>query len=226
MPAEEASVPGRRVLCNNVNPPFFQRILLPAGSSLIVFGGTSTNVVYLIGIGLIVTIGFWILSTFADRILKRFLKGRRMKLEAARELEKVVSEAVPRLSIIPESESIRHPSSGKWSRKQILGHLIDSAGNNHQRFVRAQMSAEIKLGSYEQEKWVAAQDYQRESWSDLVQLWNFYNLHLVHVISAIPDTSLGNTCFIGENEPVTLEFLIKDYLRHIKHHLDQIFGGW
>ncbi len=73
---------------------------------------------------------------------------------------------------------------------------------------------------------MSLQDYEQENWADLVQLWNFLNLHLAHVVSALPDSTLGNTCFIGDNEPVTLAILIQDYLRHVKHHIGQILGGW
>jgi Txe/YoeB family toxin of Txe-Axe toxin-antitoxin module len=196
------------------------------GPSLILLGGTSTNVVYLIGLGLLISVTVWILSTLIDRVLKKFVKGNRMKKEIARELKKIVSDVTPKFSIIPESESMRRPSSDKWSRKQILGHLIDSASNNHQRFIRGQMSSEIKMGGYEQDRWVTCQDYQNENWLDIVQLWNFYNLHLAHVITCVPEACLKNICFIGENEPVTLEYLIQDYLRHLKHHIDQILAGW
>lgn len=40
----------------------------------------------------------------------------------------------------------------KWSKKEILGHLIDSATNNHHRFVRVQFETNLKI-SYDQNKW-------------------------------------------------------------------------
>jgi hypothetical protein len=120
-------------------------------------------------------------------------------------------------------ESSARPEADTWSKKEILGHLLDSASNNHQRFVRAQLSSEIKLPGYEQDVWVKTQGYQTESWEDLVHLWKLYNLHLLHVVGSIPADRLNSVCFIGENEPATLEFLICDYVRHLKHHLEQIF---
>ncbi|MDE3059166.1 MAG: DinB family protein, partial [Bacteroidota bacterium] len=121
-----------------------------------------------------------------------------------------------------ESESSVKPAPDKWSKKEILGHLIDSASNNHQRFVRAQLSAEITLPAYEQDAWVKTQAYCNESWESLVQLWKSYNRHLLHVIVSIPENMLENYCFIGDSEPVTLKSLIEDYVRHVKHHLEQI----
>ncbi len=142
--------------------------------------------------------------------------------ETAHELERILKKVTPKLSNISESGSLVRPSSEKWSRKEILGHLIDSASNNHQRFVRAQLSGEIRLGGYEQEQWVNSQEYQSEPWKNLVSLWSSYNHHLAHVISATPEERLKNVCYIGDGEPVSLEFLIKDYVRHLKHHIDQI----
>ncbi len=138
------------------------------------------------------------------------------------ELNSLVDQSSTKLARISESESESKSAPDKWSKKEILGHLIDSAANNHQRFVRAQLSAELKIPGYEQQVWVTTQRYQNESWDNLRQLWRSYNLHLLHLISAIPQNVLGNLCFIGDNEPVTLEFLIQDYVRHLRHHLEQI----
>jgi hypothetical protein len=193
---------------------------------IFLLGGTSTNVINLLGIALVVSLSVWIASSLIEFSRRKKRKGKRMVDDTVRELEGILKQVTPKLNIISDSESSVRPSTGKWSRKEILGHLIDSASNNHQRFVRGQLSSEIKLGGYEQERWVNSQAYQNEAWTNLVSLWNSYNRHLSHVLSVIPEEKLENNCFIGENEPVTLEFLIKDYLRHLKHHLDQIMGGW
>lgn len=141
---------------------------------------------------------------------------------ALNELESLLSMAVPRLLALSESECSSRPNDDKWSKKETLGHLIDSASNNHQRFVRAQLSNEIRLPGYEQQDWVRTQSYHTESWENLVQLWKAYNVHLIHLGTKIPAERLNSMCFIGTNEPVTLEFVIVDYVRHVKHHLQQI----
>ena len=141
---------------------------------------------------------------------------------ARKELESLLALAIPRLLALSETECSFHPAPDKWSKKEILGHLIDSASNNHQRFVRAQLSSEIRLPSYEQEDWVRTQAYQTESWENLVQLWKAFNLHLLHLGAEIPGERLNSMCFIGTDEPVTLEFIFTDYVSHVKHHLQQI----
>lgn len=142
--------------------------------------------------------------------------------KAIEEFRTLLEQSSSDLAAISEEESGMSATSDKWTKKEILGHLIDSAANNHQRFVRAQLSAELKLPGYEQKAWVATQGYQKESWENLLALWKSYNLHLLHLVSTIPENALGNFCFIGDNEPVTLEFLVEDYVRHLKHHLEQI----
>jgi hypothetical protein len=166
----------------------------------------------------------WVLVVFSKWLAEKIWKGRARMLHTLSEYKTLIAQSSPRLLKISDAESIVRPSPEKWSKKEILGHLIDSACNNHQRFVRAQLSSEIKLPEYEQETWVRTQGYQGESWENLVHLWRLYNLHLLHVAEAIPDDRLKSLCFIGENEPVTLEFLVTDYVRHMKHHLDQIFS--
>ena len=137
------------------------------------------------------------------------------------EFDQLIDKAELSLSVLSEDEVIGKPE-GKWSKKEILGHLIDSAVNNHQRFVQAQVSAEIRLAAYDQAAWVRVQNYQSEPWLSLVRLWCSYNRHLLHLLRSLPSESLQSMCFIGDSLPVTLESLIRDYVRHLKHHIAQL----
>lgn len=137
-------------------------------------------------------------------------------------LEQVLETAPATLAAIPEEAAAHRAAPGRWSRKEILGHLIDSALNNHQRFVRAQLESGLRLASYEQERWVAAQGYQNTPWPELIALWTQVNRHLVRVIALVPPAALGHHLAIGAGAPVTLEWLIEDYVRHLEHHLTQI----
>jgi len=140
------------------------------------------------------------------------------------DFKSTLNHALAQLAKITDSDSQKVVSPEKWSKKQVLGHLIDSAANNHQRFIRAQLGQELVFPGYEQEAWVAVQHYQDESWNALVALWQHYNLHLLHVMAHIPGDQLSRQCAIGGSDPVTLEFLMKDYVVHLKHHLEQILG--
>jgi hypothetical protein len=133
-----------------------------------------------------------------------------------------VTAAETRLRALSERDAAEPRAGGKWSPKEILGHLVDSASNNHQRFVRAQLAPSLRVPGYEQEAWVAVQRYQDRQWSDLVLLWAAYNRHLVHVIAAIPEDQRHVSCEIGGDEPVTLAHVVLDYVGHIRHHLRQI----
>ena len=188
----------------------------------IVIGGTVSNVLGMIAIALGFFGGLWLVVAIVGWLRTSPWKGRTRMQMTIDDFRMTIESALPELEGLSEIEAGERIGSSKWSKKEILGHLIDSASNNHQRFVRAQLSAEIKLPGYEQASWVNTQHYAEESWSSLVQLWESYNRHLLHIISAIPETALQNHCFIGEDEPVTLEFLVQDYVRHLKHHLDQL----
>jgi hypothetical protein len=142
--------------------------------------------------------------------------------QIADELSQIVQSAAERLRAISAAEAGHKPSDDKWSKKEVIGHLIDSAANNHQRFVRAQQASELVSPAYDQEKWVSMQDYNGTSWSDLKELWRLYNLHLAHVIRRIPAEKLQVKCTIGSKDPVTLGSVIDSYLTHLKHHLDKI----
>jgi hypothetical protein len=137
-------------------------------------------------------------------------------------LERVVESAQLILRRVTELESDRPILAGGWSRKQVLGHLIDSASNNHQRFVRAALQTSLDFPGYDQDGCVRVQGVEEAHWPLLVALWADYNRYLAHVIAHLPASKLEIPCRIGPNEPVTLRFLVEDYLRHLLHHLGQI----
>ena len=130
----------------------------------------------------------------------------------------------PRRSCGPSAKNRlpRNRTPDVWSVKEIVGHLIDSAANNHQRFVRAQHVPRFEFPGYEQNLWMRSQDYQSCSWRELVDFWVLYNRHLAHVVRRVPAAALDIPCRIGEDESVTLGFLIEDYVRHLRHPLSQI----
>lgn len=140
-------------------------------------------------------------------------------------LLRIIDDAKPKLLALTETQASDKPFPDKWSLKEILGHLIDSAANNHQRFVRMQEVPDIGKFSYEQEHWVSCQRYQLEPWRDIVVAWHAYNKHLVHVIEHLEPSALSNVCDIGYPEPATLKYVAEDYVRHVRHHLEQIFSN-
>jgi DinB family protein len=140
----------------------------------------------------------------------------------ARDLRNTIDGVLPKLRAIPDAMATEPRAPGKWSRKEIIGHLIDSASNNHQRFIRAQQVSPLSFPPYDQNHWAESQHCNERSWKELVTLWHAYNTHLAHVIERIPEARLDVPCVIESNSPVTLEFLVTDYVVHLRHHLAQV----
>jgi hypothetical protein len=112
--------------------------------------------------------------------------------------------------------------AGGWTRKQIVGHLLDSAANNHQRFVRAAIDGQYARPKYAQDAWVAAHGYGDESWETLLRWWQAEHEILAAVVERIPEERLEAMCVVGDDAPVTLRFLIEDYLNHQRGHFTQL----
>jgi DinB superfamily len=138
------------------------------------------------------------------------------------ELARLVDSTEANLGKIGEADSAVPLRPGGWSRKQVLGHLIDSASNNHQRFVRAVLQGCLEFPGYDQEGCVRIQAVQEMPWPSLIALWAGYNRYLAHIVAHLPENALQTECRIGSGEPVTLQFLAEDYVVHLRHHLEQM----
>ena len=145
-----------------------------------------------------------------------------MPIHQALALEAAIDREIAGLRQITEPESAVKSAPGAWSKKEELGHLIDSAANNHVRFVRASLATEFRGVGYQQDEWVRLHGYQQMSWTDIVDFWRQYNDFLVGLVRRIPDEKLMTPCVVGESAPVDLKFLIEDYVLHMQHHLDHI----
>ena len=143
-------------------------------------------------------------------------------IEVAAALRTEVDRAAAYFRSLSEADVTRGRGSGKWVKKEILGHLIDSAANNHQRFVRAQFADPFIWPGYDQRAWVPVHRYRERPWAELVDLWVALNRHVAAVIEAVPAQKLQTSCIIGDSEAASLDWWMRDYLRHLKHHLAQL----
>jgi hypothetical protein len=145
--------------------------------------------------------------------------------EAEKRLRQLVCEVPRKWATWSEEELHERRLPHQWSRKEILGHLCDSAINNISRFVRATFEAEpIRIPKYAQNEWVNAQGYGRIPSGQIIGLWSSLNEQAASVISGLSDVQLTKVCIIGDDAPVTLQFIVDDYVRHQEHHLRQIFS--
>ena len=123
---------------------------------------------------------------------------------------------------IPDTELSHKPAPEKWSKKEILGHLVDSASNNHQRFIRIQFQDKPYI-SYDQDDWVRLSHYNTIESVRLIDFWEQYNRHLLHIIKQIPPENLIRTGVVRTaDEEMSLAFYINDYVVHMEYHLRQI----
>lgn len=142
--------------------------------------------------------------------------------EVAQNLRNITKQIVPQLKAISNEDAAIKLRPEKWSKKEIIGHLIDSASNNQQKFVRTMQQPHLDFVGYQQDFWVASQEYNQVDWLIVVGLWSFYNFHIAHIIESVDPSVLDNTISIAGSQPFTLRFIMTDYAEHLKHHLKQI----
>jgi hypothetical protein len=140
-------------------------------------------------------------------------------LTSMRQLIKIVPDRLEKLS----KEKVEgKPSPSAWSPKEELGHLLDSAAHNHQRIVRAQLQDNPAMPGYEQNQWVALNGYQRRDWKELIEVWQALNRQLLAAAESVPEKAWSRTLTVAGSEPLTLEFVVEDYIVHMLHHLQHI----
>jgi hypothetical protein len=148
-----------------------------------------------------------------------------MPLEIAKQFRGGLNAIHSSLLAVPEALADVPWRQGGWTRKEIVGHLLDSAANNRQRFVRGAIDGEYAGPKYAQEAWVAAHGYASQSWDILLGWWKAEHEILAAVVDCVPEGRLEARCVVGDDAPVTLRFLIEDYVSHQRWHLSQIVKG-
>jgi hypothetical protein len=139
--------------------------------------------------------------------------------ETIERLDHLLKILPPLLNAIPEKEFKTKPGPLKWSRQEIVGHLIDSATNNHQRFVRIQFEENPKI-TYDQDNCVKFNHYNELDKNHVIKFWTLYNTHLLEIIKLIPEENLKRTGIT--NSKVSLEWLINDYVVHLEYHMKKV----
>ena len=143
------------------------------------------------------------------------------------ELREIVTLFSNKLNQFSEEELSAKKAPGKWSRKEIIGHLIDSAQNNLRRFLCGQYENEPPAIAYVQDFWVAANDYNKMDKADIISLWKLMNERICAVLENMPSENYNKTCNTGKKEIElhSLQWLAEDYNKHLKHHLNQAIPG-
>jgi len=140
------------------------------------------------------------------------------------EIRNIITEWEQQLLLLPEDIITERRNHQNRTVKQLLGHLVDSASNNHQRMIRLQYNDNLVFPDYTQDndRWIAIQDYQHADWKNLVILWKSFNLHIIHLIEVVDKSKLNNYWTDCEGAKVTLEEMIKGYPWHLTLHMNDI----
>ncbi|HUS02025.1 MAG TPA: DinB family protein [Chitinophagaceae bacterium] len=139
----------------------------------------------------------------------------------ATELETLIDKYLSQLNSINDTDLSHKSLPAKWSKKELIGHLIDSAQNNIRRFIVARYEEDPTI-TYQQDNWVAINNYQQWESNHLIQLWYFLNRQMVYILKNIPAEVSQRTCNTGTS--YTIEWLAQDYIKHLKHHIHPVLN--
>ena len=139
-------------------------------------------------------------------------------MQAIESLRTLLHTLPARLGALP-SDVVEFRPPESWSVKEELGHLLDSAANNHQRIVRAQVEDNPAMPGYDGEQWVALHGYQKREWRELIGTWAALNRQLLAAAEAVADSAWSRTCTIEDSDPLTIQFVLEDYVHHLRDHL-------
>lgn len=144
----------------------------------------------------------------------------------ANELAAIVDQYAKEMNDLSDDQFSSKPDPKKWSKKEVLGHLIDSANSNHRRFICSQYEATPKI-VYDQEFWVTANNYQNSKKENVIQLWHLANEQICEVLRTMPDQNTRLMCDTGKDtiQLHSIAWIAEDYVKHLKHHLNQILPG-
>lgn len=150
-----------------------------------------------------------------------------MVKQVALELREIVTSYSAAFTTLPEEDFSARPLPEKWSKKEIVGHLIDSAQNNLRRFIVGQYEAAPPHIVYDQDFWVKANGYQNMQSLDVIVLWTLINFRICGVLESMPEVNYTKQCNTGKGaeQLYTLEWLAQDYVKHLKHHVNQVIPG-
>lgn len=147
-----------------------------------------------------------------------------MPEQLAASIREIVTDALPELQALTEEQWDSRMRPGGWSRREEVGHLLDSAAHNRLRFARAALHGESRDAGYEQNAWVMLHNYAELDSNTLVGAWRYSNLVMAHLLDQLTPDSLEALCYIREDEPKTLRQIIESYLTHMQHHIDHVLG--
>lgn len=150
-----------------------------------------------------------------------------MVKQVAAELRLMITTYSTAFTALQEEDFATKPNPEKWSKKEIVGHLIDSAQNNLRRFIVGQYETNPPHIVYDQNFWVKVNNYQNMTSMDVIVMWMLVNFRISEVLENMPEENYSKQCNTGKGEPqlYTLEWLASDYVKHMKHHINQIIPG-
>ena len=143
-------------------------------------------------------------------------------MQKLKQMHALIDEIPSRLKELHIARVELKPSQSKWSPKEELGHLLDSAANNHQRIVRTQLEDKPRMSGYGGDAWVKLHNYQQRNWQEMIEVWRALSQQLLAAAEAVPDSAWSRTCTIADSGPLTLKFVFEDYIDHMLHHLKHI----
>ena len=136
-------------------------------------------------------------------------------------LSKQRTKTITLLSSVSEESARKSYAPGKWTFKEVIGHMTDLERVMSYRMLAIARNESAPLPAMDQDQYVAAANFNKLSWEQLLAGFDTVRSNTLSLISTIDDAAWVRNGTVM-NSPVSIGTIVYGIAGHELHHLKVI----